>query len=163
MAITKARKNVVYSEIEKIADSSKSVVFVNFHGLKVSDATAFRRKLTANGIGFYVAKKTVAAKALQSKKISGEIPALEGEVGFAYGVDLVAPAREVFEFSKGKKTGPSILGGVFDGKFMNKEDMLAIANIPPLKTLHGMLVNVINSPIQGFVIALDAIAKKKTV
>src|SRR3990167_7338986 len=33
--------------------------------------------------------------------------------------------------------------------------------IPSLQTLRGMFVNVINSPIQGLAIALDAIAKKK--
>lgn len=162
MAITKARKNEVYKEIEKMAESAKSIVFVNFHGLKVADATAFRRKLRSGGVGFYVAKKTVAKKALEAKKYTGEIPELAGEVGFAFGVDLIAPAREVHEFSKGKKDGPAILGGIFDGKVMNKEEMMAIALIPPMKTLQGMFVNVINSPIQGFVVALDAIAKKKT-
>ena len=40
--------------------------------------------------------------------------------------------------------------------------MTAIATIPSQKTLQGMFVNVINSPIQGFVMALDQIAKKKT-
>jgi len=44
---------------------------------------------------------------------------------------------------------------------MTKEDMMAIALIPPQNTLYGMLVNVINSPIQGLVIALDQIAAKK--
>ncbi|MDO8575502.1 MAG: 50S ribosomal protein L10 [bacterium] len=161
MAITKAKKKEVYAEIEKIADASKSIVFVNFHGLKVADATSFRRNLTKNGVGFYIAKKTIAKKALETKKITGEIPELEGEIGFAYGTDLMAPAREVFEFSKLKKDSVAIIGGVFDGKFMSKDEMLSIATIPPLKTLHGMFVNIINSPIQGFVVALDAISKKK--
>ena len=46
-------------------------------------------------------------------------------------------------------------------KFMSKEEMMGIALIPSQKTLHAMFVNVINSPIQGFVMALDQIAKKK--
>ena len=44
---------------------------------------------------------------------------------------------------------------------MDKEGMIAMASIPPLDTLRGMFVNVINSPIQGFVMALSEIAKKK--
>ncbi len=39
--------------------------------------------------------------------------------------------------------------------------MTAIATIPPVPVLRGMFVNVLNSPIQGFVIALDQIAQKK--
>jgi hypothetical protein len=39
--------------------------------------------------------------------------------------------------------------------------MTAIATIPPVPVLRGMFVNVINSPIQGLVIALDQIREKK--
>jgi ribosomal protein L10 len=37
---------------------------------------------------------------------------------------------------------------------------LALAKIPSREVLLGQFVNVINSPIQGLVIALDAIAKQ---
>ena len=40
--------------------------------------------------------------------------------------------------------------------------MTAIATIPPLPVLRGMFVNVINSPLQGLVIALDQIREKKS-
>ena len=53
------------------------------------------------------------------------------------------------------------MGGVFEGKYMSREEMTAIAAIPPLKVLQGMFVNVINSPIQGLVMALDQISKKQ--
>ena len=46
---------------------------------------------------------------------------------------------------------------------MSKEEMMAIALIPSQQTLYAQFVNVINSPIQGLVMALDAVAKKKTV
>lgn len=141
---------------------AKSLVFVNAHGLKVADSTIMRRKLKSEGVGFFVAKKTLTTRALDSKKYEGTAPALVGEFGLAYGTDLVAPARLVYEFEKKYKDQVAIVGGVFDGKYMNKAEMTAIALIPPLKTLHGMFVNVINSPIQGLVIALDKIAAKKT-
>ena len=44
---------------------------------------------------------------------------------------------------------------------MNREEMVSIAQIPGLKTLQAQFVNLINSPIQGFVMALSEIAKKK--
>jgi hypothetical protein len=55
-----------------------------------------------------------------------------------------------------------IVGGVFEGKIMDKAAMMTIANIPPLQTLRGMFVNIINSPIQRFAIALSAVAAKKS-
>jgi ribosomal protein L10 len=40
--------------------------------------------------------------------------------------------------------------------------MMAIALIPSQQTLYAQFVNVINSPIQGLVVALSKIAEKKT-
>jgi large subunit ribosomal protein L10 len=162
MARTKIQKKDIIDKVTKIADKSKSLVFVNFHGLKVSDASIMRRQLTKDGVGFFVAKKSLTEKALDSKKYAGTMPALVGEFGLAYGTDLVAPARGIYEFQKKLKDQISIIGGVFEDKYMTKEEMVAIASIPPLQTLYGMFVNVINSPIQGLVIALDQVGKKKT-
>ena len=163
MARTKVQKKEIIEKLEKIMNGAKSLVFVNVHGLKVADATVMRRQLTKDNVGFFVAKKTLTEKALEKNKYEGIMPALIGEFGLAYGVDLVAPARGVYEFQKKFKDQVNIVGGVFENKYMNKDEMLAIANIPPLQTLYGMFVNVINSPIQGLVVALDQIAKKKTV
>ena len=162
MARTKVAKKEIIDKVSKIADASASLVFVNIHGLKVSGANEVRRKLKSEGVGFFVSKKTLAKKALEEKSIVGTIPELGGEVGIAYGTDLIAPAREIYAFQKKFKEGVTILGGVFDGKYMTKDEMISVAAIPSLQTLRGMFVNVINSPIQGFVMALDQISKKKT-
>ena len=162
MARTKAQKKEVIEKLEKIMGGANSMVFVNFHGLKVADATTMRRQLTKDGVGFFVAKKSLTAKALGTRKYAGSAPALAGEFGLAYGTDLIAPARGIYEFQKKLKDQVTIVGGVFESKYMTREEMTAIASIPPLSTLYGMFVNVINSPIQGLVLALDQVAKKKT-
>lgn len=161
MALSKNKKKEVIEKLEGAIKDAKSVVFVNFHGLKVEDTTQFRRKLRSEGVGFFVSKKTLTKRALDTKKYEGTMPELLGEVGIAYSADLIAPAREVYEFQKKFKDNLSILGGVFESKYINKEEMMAIALIPSVDTLRGMFVNVINSPIQGFVMALSEIAKKK--
>lgn len=166
MPRTKVEKKEILEKVENILKDAESLVFVNFHGLRVSDTVAVRRQLKKEGVGFFVAKKSLTRKALEGgkgKKVEGTLPELAGELGLAYGKDLIAPAREIFEFEKKFKGSISILGGIFEGKYMSKEEMTAIALIPGEKTLHAMFVNVINSPIQGFVMALDQIAKKKTV
>lgn len=161
MSRTKTQKKEILEKLDKIMSGAKSLVFVNIHGLKVEDATVMRRQLTNDGVGFFVAKKTLSQKALTDKKYTGSMPELVGEFGMAYGADLIAPARGVYEFQNKLKDRVTIIGGVFENKFMTKEEMLGIATIPPISTLHGMFVNVINSPIQGFVVALSKIAEKK--
>ncbi len=161
MARTKTQKKEIIEKLSKIMDGAKSIVFVNFHGLKVLDATTMRRAMKKDGVSYFVAKKSLTTKALTDKKYAGTMPELVGESGIAYSTDLIAPARNVYEFQKKFKDQVSIVGGVFDGAYMDKAGMISIASIPSLDTLRGMFVNVINSPIQGFVMALDQIAKKK--
>ncbi|MEK7609804.1 MAG: 50S ribosomal protein L10 [Patescibacteria group bacterium] len=163
MARTKTQKKEIIEKLGTIMGGAKSLVFVNIHGLKLEEATKMRRALKKEGVGFFVAKKSLTSLALKNKKYEGTAVELVGEFGFAYGADLVAPARGVYEFQKTHKDQVAIIGGVFENKFTTKDEMIAIASIPPLQTLYGMFVNVINSPIQGLVIALDQVGKNKVV
>lgn len=161
MPITKEKKKEIVSDLEKGINNSKSVVFVNFHGISVADSGALRRSLMAEGVKFSVAKKTLIKRALDSIKISGSRPELGGELALALGDDSLTPARGVYEFQK-KLTGKiSILGGIFDRVYKSQAEMIEIASIPSLQVLRGMFVNIINSPVQRFVIGLDQISKTK--
>lgn len=163
MAITKAKKAEIFENLGTIAKGEGSRVFVNFHGLSVTDTTAVRRGLKSEGVSYLVAKKTIASKAFSESGISGELPTLTGELAIAYGEDLLAPAREVYKFQKTFKGKVSILGGVFEKRFVDAEEMVTIASIPSRHVLYAQFVNLINSPIQRFVTVLDRIAEKKSV
>jgi large subunit ribosomal protein L10 len=161
MPISKQKKTEILEKLRKAVKDSKAIAFVNFHGLTVAGITEVRRQLRASNVGYMVAKKTLAKKALSEAGFTGELPELQGELGIAYSADLIAPAREVFTFQKKFENKISLVGGVFDGKYMNKEAMTSIALIPSQQTLYAQFVNLINSPLQGLVMALDGIAKKK--
>jgi len=147
-----------------------------------------RRELKERGVGYFVAKKTLIRRALselKELKISGEQPELLGEVALAYlstegavsaegadkgskdsgaitdKSDSIAPARGINEFAKMHKGNISILGGIFEESLIGKDKMKEIAAIPSLETLYGQFVNIINSPIQGLVVALNEVAKTR--
>jgi len=163
MAISKEKKKEICAHITSAIDNSSSVVFVNFHGLSVSDTVGLRKELRRNGVNYVVAKKSLIKRAFVASKSKGEIVPLDGEIALAYGDDLIAPAREIYAFQKKHKGVIQILGGIFEGKIMEQEQMINIAAIPPLQILRAQFVNLINSPIQQFVMALDQIAKTKEV
>lgn len=161
--ITREKKERIVKELHDAAKVAQSMVFVNFHGLGVSDTNELRSALRSKDISYTVARKTLIKRALADAHVEGELPDLNGEVALAYGDDPVLPASSIAEFAKKHKNNLSIIGGIFEGKFMNKSEMETIASIPPMQTLRGMFVNVINSPIAGFVIALNALAEKRSV
>jgi large subunit ribosomal protein L10 len=162
MAISKAKKQEIVAKLGDALKSAKSLVFVNFHGLSVAAANEMRRALSSAGVTYYVAKKSLIKRALDAAKYEGDIPELPGETALAWSDDLVAPAREVYAFQKKNPLMMKIVGGLFEGKLLGQADMMEIATIPPLPVLHGKFVNIINSPIQRFVIALGQIAEKKS-
>lgn len=161
MAITKAKKQDIVAKVAASLTDAISVVFVGFNKITVADTSAIRKALKQEGVGYYVAKKSLMKRALKDAGYEGDIPELPGEVALAWATtDATAAARGIHEHGK-KHEGLRILGGVFEGKYLDAIGMKAIATIPAVPVLRGMFVNVINSPIQGMAIALSKIAEKK--
>lgn len=167
MPIKKEKKVEIVKQLGKQIASSETVVFVNFHGLSVANATTLRRQLRECGVGYMVAKKTLIRRALEAsgRAITGTLPSLDGEVALAYlttNGDPIAPAKGIYEFQKVVKEGLKIIGGVFQDAFVGAEAMISIAAIPSRETLCAQLANLFNSPIQRLVVALDQISKTKS-
>jgi len=165
MAISKDKKREIVAKLTDAFTEASAIAFVGFTKLTVKDSSRLRTELSQKGVRYFVAKKTLIRRALVARGYEGEIPELPGEVAVAWtkGTEVTAPASGVYEFGKKMKGALSLLGGVFENAFLDAGHMTAIATIPPMIVLRGMFVNVINSPIQGFVTALDKIREKKAV
>lgn len=161
MAITKTKKQEILVKLDQIKQEADSIVFVNFGMLEGNDVTMMRSALREAGVGYFVAKKTLINRAFDGV-FEGTVPTLDGEIALAYSTDAIAPAQNIKEFAGKFKDKLAIVGGVFQGVYKDRAEMTEIASIPPLQVLRGMFVNVINSPIQGLVLGLNAIADKKS-
>jgi len=155
------------AKIERVLKDAVSSVFVHFRGIDVAQETAMRKGFRADQLGYTVAKKSLIRRALNTLGHDHASVPLEGEVAIAYNTsetdDPTLAARRVHAF--GLEFGADkfmILGGIFEGTFMDGASMREIATIPPIPVLRGMFVNVINSPIQGLVVALNQIAEAKS-
>lgn len=160
MAITKEKKQTILAKLGEVKDTADSIVFVHYKGLNLSDTTAMRKELREKGVGLFVAKKTLMGRAFDGA-FTGEMPKLDGEIAVAYSTDAMTPAQSMKEFQSKFKDKISIVGGVFQGAYKNKEEMIEIASIPSLDVLRGMFVQLINSPRQRFAVVLDAVAGTK--
>lgn len=161
MAITRNKKEEIVAKIKDAAGASKTMVFMAFKGLNVTQQTEVRRALRAEKVGYTVAKKSLMALGLKDLKLEGDMPQLDGEIALVYGEDELAPARELAVFVKKFPEQFAFAGGVFGGKYVTKEEIISISAIPGLQTLRAQFVNLINSPIQRFAVVLDQVAQKK--
>ncbi|MFA6271351.1 MAG: 50S ribosomal protein L10 [Candidatus Paceibacterota bacterium] len=168
--LQKSKKEEIIKDLEGVIKGSESLVFVNFHGLKVSDETTLRRNLRKEGVGYKVSRKTLLARALKGKA-EGEIPELGGEVAIAYwpakalategSKDATITPREVYNFQKTHKGILNILGGIFEGKFIGSSMMMELAMIPTKEVLLSKLAFLLKSPMQRLAIAVNEVGKKK--
>ena len=160
MALTKNQKQEVLSELKDLLKDAQTLVFVNFKGLTVAETNALRRALREAGVGYKVAKKTLLGRVLDEKGLKGEAPDMSGEVAIAYSTDVLAAAREVFAFSKGKAR-PTIVGGIFEGEYADATRILSLATIPSREVLLSQIAYLLKSPIQRLAIAVAAVSEKK--
>ncbi len=160
MAITRQKKEEIVAKVADAVKSSSTIVFAKFTGLTVAEQSEVRKALRKVDVGYSVAKKTLVARAMEGK-FEGTMPTLEGETAIAYGKDELAPARELAVFAKKFSEHLSLTGGVFGGKFVSREEIIAIAAIPGQDALRGMFAQLLNSPMQRFAVVLSKVAETK--
>ncbi len=161
MAITLAQKQGQTKNMTEVLKGKQCVVFVEFSKFKVFDTNAFRRELESADVSYTVIKKTLAKRAMAELGYTGEHPDLAGQIGIATSSDPIAAARSVYEFAKAHKGTVSIVGGVYENTYLDKDAMMVIATIPSRDVLYTQLVSVLIAPIQKFATVLSEIAKKQ--
>lgn len=167
MAITREKKESVVANLGEGLRSAQSVAFIAFDRLSVYDTQKLRHQLASAGVRYEVVKKTLLGHALSGVSATGTMPALSGNIAVAYSAtDATAPAREIYDFAKNYEKGRTdelkLVGGIFEGKYLDVAGINEIATIPSMHVLRGMFVNLINSPIQGFASVIHQIAEKKS-
>lgn len=161
MAITKAQKVQQSEKLAKNLSDMQSLVFVNFKTLPVKETILLRRKLRGEDVKYTVIKKTLLKRVLDTLHIEGTMPELGGEIAIAYSTDLLKPAAGVFTFAKETKTPVEIVGGIFEGKYMDKAQMTGLATIPSREVLLSQIAFLLKSPLQRLAIAVNEVAKTK--
>lgn len=165
MAKTREQKGAIVNALADVFKKGISTVFVHFTKLTVADESKMRRALRSSGVTYTVARKTLIKRALQSAGLDAKGAELPGEIAVAVDTasnDATTAARLIHEFAKSLGGGKlSIVGGIFEGRIVEKSVMENIATIPSMQVLRGMFANIVNSPRARFAVALGEVAKTK--
>src|SRR3989338_1880295 len=133
MALTKQQKEKALNDLKDKISKQKSTVFADFSKVSSKDLFDLRKKLKEAGCLLKIGKKTLIRIAFGQSNISfwNKIKsAVPGQLALVFGVeDEIAPARISNQFFKTNENF-KILGGIFESKFITKERVLELANIP---------------------------------
>ena len=156
MAKTRKQKESTLADLVGALGKAKSVVFADFKGLSVKDATAFRNLARKENVGVMVAKKTLMRLAFKDAGYEGVDPStLEGSVVMVAGFDdEVAPAKLAADFAKDHEA-LKISAGVLERKLVNAAAIKALATLPSKQELIAKAVGSIRAPLSGLVNVLS--------
>ena len=153
MAKTRGQKEQSVTDIQNKFSRMKGAGLVDYKGLKVKDAQKIREKSWAETVDYEVIKKSLLKLALKNAGLEGTVDPkkLQGNIGLITGYDdEVATAKFAATIAK-EFEAFKILGGLFEGKFVDTNQIKVLASLPSRVELLAKLVGSIQSPICGFV------------
>lgn len=154
MALSKEQKQNILKDLKDKIEKQKSIAFIDFKGSKVKDLSLLRKKMKEVGGSFQVAKKTLIKLALEKFNLKLE-KKLEGEIALIFAFeDPILPLKEAFNLSQAN-ANIKFVAGFFEGRFIEEEEILALAQLPSKDELLTKLVWTIQSPISGLVNVLQ--------
>lgn len=172
MALSRDQKEAQLQELLDKMKRSSSIMFSHYIGLSVSQASDLRAKLKDSQAEMKVAKKTLMLRAAKELNMELNEDVLEGPVAciFSY-EEPMAGAQVAHAFAK-QNPKVELIGGMFEGTVLSKEQALAFATMPTRTQLIGMFAGMIQSPLRNFASmcrsplsafarALDEVAKQK--
>lgn len=148
------KQKIVADLVDKLA-RQRAMIFVDVKGVRVGELSALKKRLRGVGAQLQVAKKTLFALACKERGIGVDPKRLSGQIGLVFGFgDEISPAREVYKFSQAVPT-LQIVGGYIEGRFLVKEETLALAKLPTRQELLAKVVGNLASPLTSFVNVLQ--------
>lgn len=170
--VLETKKLIVEKITEEIQNACIGIV-VDYKGVTVESDTKLRKDLRENGVKYAVVKNTMLKRAAEIAGLDFLGPILEGSTALATSdEDYVTVSKIICEFSK-KNEFYTIKAGFIDGKVASADEIKQIAKLPSKEILIAQTLAGIQAPISGFasvlsgtmrglVVALNAIAEKKS-
>ena len=154
-------KKELVEGIKSELSTAKSIIFVDYRGITVSEDTAMRKEFRENGVTYKVFKNRLLVRALNDLGITDYDPTMfEGTTAVAFGDDEIAPAK-IFCKNQKQLNKMSVKFGIVDGKIVDKNQVEELAKIPSKDVLVAMLLGTLNAPVAALARALNAIAEKQ--
>ncbi|MBU1094497.1 MAG: 50S ribosomal protein L10 [Firmicutes bacterium] len=158
------QKTVIERKVEAVRELSEklgratTVVAFDYPGLTVEQFTQLRGQLREAGCEVTVYKNNISRRASIAAGYDALADSLSGAKALAISyLDVVAPAKIIYEFAKANKV-VKIQAGIVEGKVASVDQINALATLPSRETLLTMLAVGMLTPIKELAIGLNMIS-----
>ncbi len=146
MALSKKRKEELVAQYEQWLNDSKALVFAEYTGLKMPQMDDLRSKARDAGGEFHVIKNRLGKRVFEEAglDVSEDLFIGSTAMGIAF-EDAPGIAKVIKDFGK-DQPALKIKAGLMDGRMMSADQVVALADLPPLPVVRGQLLGVISAP-----------------
>jgi large subunit ribosomal protein L10 len=147
--LTRTQKEEQVAELNEKFSRAKSVYVADYRGLDVAAADRLRQAIRKGGAGDYeyrVAKNAVLRRAVADLDVAGVASHFDGPTAIAISFsDPVGLAKILSDFAKDHEVF-ELKGGVVDGEVVDTEQIAALAKLPSMDALRGMIIGLLEAP-----------------
>ena len=155
------QKRTEVAQLKGTFTTAKSAVVLGFKGLTVDKDTSFRKSVREGKGQYRVAKNTLLRLAVKETAFESLSTHFKGATAVATtSSDVIALAKAVNTFLKDNPNA-NLKGAILDGKVVTAVEFKTIAELPSREVLIGKLLYLMQYPISGLAVALEAIRKQK--
>ena len=155
MAISKDKKREIVAQYGKWLEQSQAIVLAEYLGITMKEMDELRARIREAGGEFHIVKNTLMKRVLEEADldIKEEHFVNTTAIGFAF-EDAPALAKAMTDFAKGSAF-LKIKAGYLENRLMSAPDVTALANVPPLPVMRGILLSTILAPASQLVRTLS--------
>ena len=151
----KARKEQKAEQVELLTEKlkrAKVAVLTDYRGLTVSQLQELRGRLRGGQVEYRVVKNTLARRAAEAAGYPALESELKGPVAIALGYeDLSLPPRLINEFVRSTRLKVEVVGGLVEGRVVNRDQIKQLADLPSREVLIAQLLGTLQSPVAQLV------------
>ncbi len=146
MAITKERKKEVLAEYTDWVNRSQALIITEYKGLPMPELDTIRRKLREAGGEFHIIKNTLGNLVFEQAGLTVPDGLLEGSTAISFAFeDAPAIAKMITDYARTSEF-VKIKGGYLGKQTMSKEQVQALADLPPLPVMRARILGAIQAP-----------------
>jgi len=145
LALTKERKEELVAQYEAWMNESKALIFAEYTGLTMPQMDELRAKARENGAEFHVIKNRLAKRVFEAAGLDTK-DLFIGSTAFGIGFDDAPGIAKAIKDLGKDMPALKIKGGFMDDRMLTADQVIALAELPPLPVVRGQLLGVINAP-----------------
>jgi large subunit ribosomal protein L10 len=148
-------KVTIVQDLSAKLNKSPFLIVTEYVGMNVLQFAELRSRLAGAGAQCRVVKNTFLRKAAAEVGLPDLADNLAGQTAIVTGETDVCAAAKILKGFTAEFQKPTVKVGVLDKVIISKEQIKALADLPPKEVLQAQLLGVLKSPLQKFVTLLN--------